>query len=67
MTTHSSVLALEIPWTEEPGGLQGITKESDPAQRLSTHMADNNFMRKFLLEKLILETRQLKMIAFEEM
>ena len=22
MTTHSSVLALEIPWTEEPGGLQ---------------------------------------------
>ena len=22
MTTHSSVFALEIPWTEEPGGLQ---------------------------------------------
>ena len=22
MTTHSSVLAWEIPWTEEPGGLQ---------------------------------------------
>ena len=21
MTTHSSVLAWEIPWTEEPGGL----------------------------------------------
>ena len=22
MTTHSSVLAWRIPWTEEPGGLQ---------------------------------------------
>ena len=22
MTTHSSMLAWEIPWTEEPGGLQ---------------------------------------------
>ena len=28
MTTHSSILAWRIPWTEEPGGLQsmGITK-----------------------------------------
>ena len=22
MTTHSSILAWDIPWTEEPGGLQ---------------------------------------------
>ena len=22
MATHSSILAREIPWTEEPGGLQ---------------------------------------------
>ena len=22
MVTHSSILALEVPWTEEPGGLQ---------------------------------------------
>ena len=22
MTTHSSILACRIPWTEEPGGLQ---------------------------------------------
>ena len=22
MTTHSSILAWEIPWTEQPGGLQ---------------------------------------------
>ena len=23
MATHSSILAWKIPWTEEPGGLQG--------------------------------------------
>ena len=26
MATHSSILAWRIPWTEEPGGLQGVTK-----------------------------------------
>ena len=31
MTTHSSVSAWEVPWTEEPGGIQtmGSQKESD--------------------------------------
>ena len=24
MTSHSSILAWEIPWTEKPGGLQSI-------------------------------------------
>ena len=24
MATHSSILAWEIPWTEEPGGLQRV-------------------------------------------
>ena len=24
MATHSSILACETPWTEEPGGLQSI-------------------------------------------
>ena len=24
MVTHSSVLAWEMPWTEEPGGLQSM-------------------------------------------
>ena len=27
MATHSSVLAWEIPWTEEPGGLQFMESE----------------------------------------
>ena len=30
MATHSSILAWEIPWTKEPGGLQSMScKESD--------------------------------------
>ena len=30
MATHSSTLAWEIPWTEEPGGLQSVgSQESD--------------------------------------
>ena len=28
MATHSSILALEIPWTEEPGGLQAMGSQS---------------------------------------
>ena len=33
MATHSSVIAWEIPWTEEPGGLQtmGSQKRHDLA------------------------------------
>ena len=32
MATHSSVLACEVPWTEEPGStVRGITKELDTA------------------------------------
>ena len=30
MATYSSILAWEIPWTEEPGGLQSMeSQESD--------------------------------------
>ena len=34
MATHSSILAWELPWTEEPGGLQsmGVTKKLDMTQ-----------------------------------
>ena len=28
MSTHSSILAWEIPWTEEPGGLQSAGSQS---------------------------------------
>ena len=38
MATHSSVLAWEVPWTEEPGGLQSMgSQELDTTERLSTH------------------------------
>ena len=30
LATHSNILAWEIPWTEEPGGLQSLgSQESD--------------------------------------
>ena len=38
MTTHSSMLAWKIPWTEELGGLQSTGhKESDKTERLRFH------------------------------
>ena len=34
VAAHSSILAWEMPWTEEPGGLQSkeLQKESDVAE-----------------------------------
>ena len=29
MTVHSSILAWRIPWTEEPGGPQGVVNTTD--------------------------------------
>ena len=26
LSTHSSILAWRVPWTEEPGGLHGVAK-----------------------------------------
>ena len=37
MATHSSILAWEIPWTEEPGQLQSIGSQSNTTQQLRTH------------------------------
>ena len=40
MVTHSSILAWEIPWTEEPDGLyivHGVTKELDTTQGLNNN------------------------------
>ena len=37
MSTHSSILAWRIPWTEEPGWLQSIKLQRDELKRLSTH------------------------------
>ena len=35
MATHSNILAREIPWTEEPSGLQSMRSQSQT--RLSTY------------------------------
>ena len=39
MATHSSILAWEIPWTEEPGGLQsmGSQRVRQETEQLSMH------------------------------
>ena len=40
MATHSSILAWEIPWIEEPGGLEsvhGVTESGTQLKQLSTH------------------------------
>ena len=37
MATHSNILAWEIPWTEEPGGLQSNGVKKNWTQRLNNH------------------------------
>ena len=36
MATHTSILAWEIPWKEEPGGLQSIGAELDTNKHTHT-------------------------------
>ena len=39
MTTHSGILAWEIPWTKEPGGLQSLgLQELDRIEQLRIHI-----------------------------
>ena len=42
MTTHSSILAWRLPWTEESGGLESVggQKEEDTTERLSRHVQE---------------------------
>ena len=38
MATHSSILAWEIPWPEEPGGLQSRGSQMlDPTEQLNSN------------------------------
>ena len=40
MANHSSIPSWEIPWTEEPGGLQFMgLEESDTTERLHFHFS----------------------------
>ena len=71
MATHSSILAREIPWTEEPGGLQSMGLQSwmrlSVVQSLShvwlfvtpwtaTHQAFLSFISRSLLRLLSIES-----------
>ena len=38
MATHSSILAWEIPWTEEPGGLQSMGSQRVRHNLASKHI-----------------------------
>ena len=41
MATHSSIFTWEIPWTEEPDGLQSMwLQESDTTKQLNHHYHD---------------------------
>ena len=47
MATHSSILAWEIPWTEEPGWLQSMgSQELDTTQWLNHHHQQLNMLKK---------------------
>ena len=37
MATHSSILAWEIPWVEEPGGLQPMGSQRVRHNRVTEH------------------------------
>ena len=39
LSTHSSTLAWQIPWAEEPGRLQSMGSESDKTERLHFHFS----------------------------
>jgi len=48
MATHSNILAWEIPWTEEPGGLQSMglqksqTQLSDETTTINNSISQDN-------------------------
>ena len=44
MATHSSILAWEIPWTEEPDGLQSMGLQKSDATNHHHHTLNANFL-----------------------
>ena len=49
MTTHSSIFAFKIPWTEEPGGLQSTESQRDGHDALETSASREGFFVVFVL------------------
>ena len=52
ITTHSSILASAIPWTEEPGGLQSIG-----SQRVNMIFSQYELSLRILFAKICIATR----------
>ena len=49
MATHSSILAWEIQWTKEPGGLQSMgSQELVTTERLSTNAHTSLYILKYI-------------------
>ena len=46
MATHSSILAWEIPWAKEPGGLQSLE-----SQRVRHNLATQQQKQQFVMKK----------------
>ena len=47
MATHSSILAWDIPWTEEPGGLQSME-----SQRVGYNLATKQVLTEYINQSL---------------
>ena len=47
MTTHSSNLAWEIPWTEEPGGLQSMGSQRVGHDLLTENQQQIDYFKAF--------------------
>ena len=44
MATHSNILAWEIRWTEEPGGLQSMAPQMAEHMRICSSDDENTFL-----------------------
>ena len=44
IATHSSILAWEIPWTEEPGGLQSMGSQRVGQDLATKHSTETNII-----------------------
>ena len=49
MTTHASILARKVPWTEKPGGLNGVTEDSDMIECIHTHIPNKQLWQSGIL------------------
>ena len=64
--THSSILAWEIPWTEEPGGYSPWGyKESDKTEPLSTHTGLVAFTEARATRRKQIESLYLRLLLLE--